>query len=322
MTLFGQLFSEQQRILNHFFQTLDMEAVQRVFNILLRCEGAIVLSGVGKSGLIAQKIAATLTSTGTRSHFLAPLNALHGDLGALGPSDLFLALSKSGESQELLDILPYIEKKGARTLAVVSKWPSRLSVAAQDAIYLPLLRELCPYDLVPTTSATVQLLFGDALAIALMQAKGFSTDAFALNHPAGLLGKKLNLRVADLMRRGNAIPICRPTDKLLDVLPELSSKRCGCLLVVENGELQGIFTDGDLRRCIELRGANAFQATISEIMTRTPRATTADRLALDALRQMEEHPQIKITALPVLESDSLRVVGLLQLHDLLQAGLY
>jgi len=230
-----------------------------------------------------------------------------------------LAFSKSGESQELLDLIPYV--KGAKTVALVSKSGSRLAQKCQAVVHLPVLRELCPFDLAPTVSTTVQLLFGDALAMQLMQHRGFSVGDFAANHPAGLLGKKITLRAQDLMKKGAEMPLCRSTDKLLDVLPELSSKRLGCLLVVdEQAKLQGIFTDGDLRRAIQTRGTGVFEAKIADVMTKTARTIAPELLALDALRLMEQNPAQRIAVLPVVEQS--RVVGLLHLHDILQAGLH
>ncbi len=313
------LFQQQQQCLDHFFRTLDHAEIERVVQLCLQCKGSLVLTGVGKSGLVAQKIAATLVSTGTKAFFLAPSDALHGDIGAVTGDDVVLAFSKSGESQELLDLIPYV--KGAKTVALVSKSSSRLAKSCQVVVHLPVLRELCPFDLAPTVSTTVQLLFGDALAIALMQEKGFSVGDFAANHPAGLLGRKITLRAADLMRKGVDMPLCRKTDRLLEVLPELSSKRLGCLLVVdEQAQLQGIFTDGDLRRAIQSRGTAVFEAHVADVMTKTPRTIDSQLLALDALRLMEQNPTQRIAVLPVVENS--RVVGLLHLHDILQAGLH
>ncbi|HEY4255356.1 MAG TPA: KpsF/GutQ family sugar-phosphate isomerase [Chlamydiales bacterium] len=321
MSRFKALLAEQKLSLDHFFEALNLEEMEKTLEMCLRCKGSLVLSGVGKSGLIAQKISATLVSTGTKAFFLAPSDALHGDIGALSENDLFLAFSKSGESQELLDLLPYVQSKGVKSLALVSTSGSRLAKMCQSVVYLPVLKELCPYDLAPTLSTTVQLLFGDALAIALMQARGFSVGDFAANHPAGLLGKKITLRAWDIMRKGQDIPLCRPSDRLMDVLAELSGKRCGCLVVVDDQmRLEGIFTDGDLRRSIQTKGPQVFEARLSDLMTKTPRSIDPQLLALDALRLMEKNSQQRIVVLPVLEGS--RVVGLLHLHDILQAGLH
>jgi len=274
---------------------------------------------VGKSGHIAEKIAATLVSTGSRARFLSSGHALHGDIGFLSEGDLLIALSKSGESRELIDLLPYAQKRRAGTIAIVSQADSRLARMADLSIVLPVLRELCPYNLVPTTSTAVQLIFGDCLAVALMRAKQFSLDDLASNHPAGLLGKKITLKVADLMLKGEQIPLCFPSLSVLEVLHELSAKRCGCLLVVdEELQLKGIFTDGDLRRALERQGQNALKESVAHFMTREPKSISPDVLAWDALRKMEEDPACLITALPVIENR--RVVGLLRMHDILQVS--
>ncbi|MES2273222.1 MAG: KpsF/GutQ family sugar-phosphate isomerase [Chlamydiota bacterium] len=300
------LFDNQQRYLNHFFDTIDLAVVEKVFHLLLGCKGVIILSGVGKSGHIAQKISTTLLSTGTRSFYLSPASALHGDIGFVSSDDVFLALSKSGQSQELIDLLPHVQKKGALTIAVVSRAHSKMGAIFDFSIVLPVERELCPYDLAPTTSSAAQLIFGDCLAIALMQAKNFSVGDFAANHPAGLLGRKITLKVADLMLKGGEIPVCRPSDLLIGVLHELSVKRCGCLLVVDqNQHLLGIFTDGDLRRALMTTPAK----TIS----------SSEELAFKAMQKMEEDPSQPITVMPVLQGK--QVIGLLRMHDILQAGM-
>jgi arabinose-5-phosphate isomerase len=315
-----KLFDEQRRSLNRFFEQVDIDQAEKILNQLLLCKGAILLTGIGKSGLIAEKISATLVSTGTRSFFLSASDALHGDIGIVGPSDLVLFLSKSGESQELLDLLPFVQKRGAATIAVVSQLNSRLAKNCADSILLPVEKELCPHDLAPTTSTAVQLLFGDCLAVALMHAKNISIADFASNHPAGFLGKKITFRAADLMLKGNALPLCRLNDRLIDVLHILSMKRCGCLLVADEGEkLAGIFTDGDLRRAIETEGSAALQSTLSKLMNSFPKWISPEQLVREAIARMEEDPARLITVLPVLQEG--RVVGLLRMHDILQAGL-
>ncbi|HSX25707.1 MAG TPA: KpsF/GutQ family sugar-phosphate isomerase [Chlamydiales bacterium] len=314
------LFDEQRQYLNHFFDAVDLAAAEKVFEKLLHCKGVVVLSGVGKSGHIAQKISTTFLSTGTRSFFLSPANALHGDIGFISPQDIFLCFSKSGESQELLELLPHIQKKGAATVAIVSQLHSRLAKNCDLSIFLPVERELCPYDLAPTTSTAVQLIFGDSLAIALMRAKQFTLADFAANHPAGLLGRKITLKVTDLMLKGESIPLCKPSDKLIDVLHELSLKRCGCLLVIDDKkQLLGIFTDGDLRRAVQTNGGGALQSTLSTLMTPAPRTISPQQLAFDAMKRMEEDPTRLITVLPVVQEG--KVIGLLRMHDILQSGL-
>jgi len=312
------LFETFRSHLNQFFDTVDAEKLSKVFEALLSCEGLIVISGVGKSGLIAQKIAATFVSTGTRTVFLDPTDALHGGIGILSSRDVFLALSKSGESEELLELIPFVRKKGAKIIAVVSDPTSRLAKASDLIAHLPVMKELCPFDLAPTTSTTIQLIFGDILAIALMKAKQFAASDFAMNHPAGFLGKKSTLKVADLMVKGNDLPLCRGKDLLIDVLHELTSKRSGCILVVdETSSLEGIFTDGDLRRAIFLKKEKALQMSMHSLMTKSPRTTSPQQLAIAALRKMEEEGPV--TVLPVI--DKKQVTGLLRMHDILQSGL-
>ena len=318
--LIKTLLENQRSYLNHFFDSVNLEEIHAAFHKILECKGVVILSGVGKSGHIAQKITATLVSTGTKASFLSPSHALHGDIGFLGPEDIFLAFSKSGESQELLDVLPFVQNKKVPTIAIVSQSQSRLAKACSLTVHLPVQKELCPYNLVPTISTAVQLIFGDCLAISLMQAKQFTIKDFAENHPAGFLGKKITLKVSDLMLKGKDIPLCRGEDRLIHLLHELSLKRCGCLLIVnENLQLKGIFTDGDLRRAIQTKGPDALQQTMNELMNPSPETISPHLLALKAVEKMEQNPEKLITALPVIENQSL--VGLIRMHDILQAKL-
>ena len=314
------LLAQQQRYLQSYFEAVDCSKIEEILELLFLCKGTLVLSGVGKSGHIAQKIAATFLSTGTKALFLDPTHAVHGDLGVLNQQDLFLAFSKSGESEELLELMPFVKRRGAKIIAIVSKEHSHLEKAADFVIYLPVVRELCPFDLAPTTSTTVQLLFGDCLATALMRRRNITLNEYALNHPGGLIGRRITLRVSDLMLRGEALPFGRPTDPLIKALPELSHKRSGCLLIVDDQmHLLGVFTDGDLRRSLEALGSKALEAPLQQLMTLNPRSIAGDSLAVEALRQMEADPARPIMVLPVLEEG--RVVGLLRLHDILQSGL-
>ncbi|MBI3508605.1 MAG: KpsF/GutQ family sugar-phosphate isomerase [Chlamydiia bacterium] len=315
-----ELFEEQRTLLDRFFQSLDFDAALQVFDKLLSCKGVIHLSGVGKSGHIAQKIATTLSSTGTRAIFLSSAHALHGDIGLVSKEDIFWFLSKSGESQELIDLLPHIQQRGVFTIGCTSHPKSRLAKACDLAMPLVIQKELCPYDLVPTTSTAAQLIFGDCMAIALMRAKGFSRSAFAANHPAGFLGRKSTLKISDLMLKEKELPLCQPEQMLIELLHELSSKRCGCLLVIDKDQkLLGIFTDGDLRRAIEKKGAEALHQKMSDLMNPRPKTSTEERLAFEAVRLMEEDPKHPITVLPILREQ--KIVGLLKMHDILQTGL-
>ncbi len=237
------LVDNQRQSINHFLDKLDLDQTHKIIEALIDCPGAIFFTGVGKSGLIAKKIAVTLVSTGTRAMYISPINAVHGDLGMLSDQDAFVFVSKSGESDELLSLLPAIRNKGPKMIGIVCNEKSRLAQACHLSIHLPLLSELCPFDLAPTNSTTVQLMFGDLLAIALMNKKNFTKEAFIQNHPAGRIGKRLTMKVKDLMLAGSGIPLCRAGDKLVDTLVELSNKKCGCVLIVDtNKKLMGIFT--------------------------------------------------------------------------------
>jgi len=315
-----RLFEQQRALVDHFFANVDHSSVQKLLDLILNCKGVVFFSGVGKSGIVAEKIAMTMVSTGTRAFCIPPTNALHGDLGVVGEGDIVVFMSKSGESDELISLVPYVRNKGAIPIALVSNQQSRLEKACDDSVYLPLERELCPFDLAPTTSAAIQLLFGDVLAVALMEAKNFSLGDYASNHPAGRIGKRITLTVTDLMLKGDALPLAGQDDLLGDSLVELSNKRCGTLLIVDDQmRLLGIFTDGDLRRALQGRGGEVLGTPLGELMTRTPRSVAPGLLAYEAIKVMESDQKRAITVLPVVESD--RVVGLIKMHDLVQSGL-
>ncbi len=316
----GELLIQSQAYLGYFFDNFDAGKLRTVVEMLLSTPGTIVLTGVGKSGVIAKKIAMTMNSWGIKAFSLSPLNALHGDIGMVGPGDTVLLLSKSGESDELLSLCPALRNKGATLVAVVSSKESRLEKACDEAVYLPVAKELCPFDLAPTTSTVVQLLFGDLIAVALMRAKNIPLHEFSYNHPAGRIGKRLTLKVQDLMLKGQDLPLCAPGSILVDVLVELSNKKCGCILVVDEAKnLLGIFTDGDLRRALQAHGAAALSSPIQLLMTKSPRTISPDLLAVAALEQMEADQKHAITVLPVVEGT--RLLGLIKMHDILQSGL-
>lgn len=316
-----ELFGLHRDYLNYFFDHVDVDACESVLQKLLNCTGTIFLSGVGKSALVAKKIAVTMVSTGTRALFLSATDAVHGDLGIVSDKDVFLFLSKSGESDELLNLIPYIRNKGAYLIGVVSAPNSRLAKACHLSVVLPLKKELCPFDLAPTTSAATQLIFGDVLTVALMRMKNFSLSEYAMNHPAGRIGKRISLKVRDLMITGAHLPACKPQSILVDILGELSSKGCGCLLVTDaEKQLQGIFTDGDLRRSLQKHGVKALEMTIQDLMTRKPRTIGPDVLAWDAMQRMEAQQNQAITTMPVIDQDN-QVLGLIKMHDILQSGL-
>lgn len=316
-----ELIENEKKYLDFFFDNLNLSALEEIFEVLKNCKGVIILTGVGKSGLIAKKIAATMTSTNTRAVFLSPMNAVHGDLGIVTDKDVFVFLSKSGESEELLNLIPSLRNKGVKLVAVVSNPKSHLVEACDHVMVLPVKRELCPYDMAPTTSTTVQMIFGDIMAVALMRLRNFSLDDFALNHPAGSIGKRITLKVKDLMLKGEKIPTCPPSASLVDILVELSNKQCGCVLVVDDQKkLMGIFTDGDLRRSLQKKGPSALSETMETLMTRNPRQIDPEDLATKAIKTMETGLKNEITVLPVLDSER-HVVGLIKLHDIIQTGI-
>lgn len=318
--LVEELFLQSQSHLAHFFEKIDLDHLRQVVDHLLACSGTVFLTGVGKSGIVAKKIAMTMNSCGVKAGYLSPLNALHGDIGMVSPGDCVLLLSKSGEADELLSLCPTLRNKGASLVAVVSQAECRLAKACDLTMVLPVAKELCPFDLAPTTSTVVQLLFGDLVAIALMRAKEVTINSFVLNHPAGQIGKRLTLKVKDLMVREKGLPLCNPEEKLVDSLVELSNKKCGCILIVdEKRQLLGMFTDGDLRRSLQKHGADALSLTMQELMTKTPRSVDPDLLAYDAMKDMESNQKGAITSLAVVKEGVL--VGLIRLHDIIQSGL-
>jgi arabinose-5-phosphate isomerase len=315
-----ELFEKERSYLNHFFENLNLEEVDCVLKELLNCRGNIIVTGVGKSGLVAKKFAVTMISTGTKAIFLSPINALHGDIGIINNDDVFLILSKSGESDELLNLIPFVRNKEVKVISLVSNANSRLAISSDIVLNLPPERELCPFDMAPTTSTTIQGIIGDVLAIALMRLKNVSIEDFVRSHPAGRLGRRATVLVKDLMLKEEKIPFGKPEDKLVDSLVELSNKQCGCLIIADpNGTMLGIFTDGDLRRALQTYGVDALESTLEKLMTKNPRYTSPDVLAFEALKVMESNQKKPIMVLPVLDKEQ-KVVGVIKMHDLVQAG--
>ena len=315
-----ELFTAQQGYLNHFFDQLDLAEVEALLDRLNRCKGVIFFCGVGKSGLVAEKLAMTMVSLGIKSWNVPPTNALHGDLGIVSEGDIFIMLSKSGESEELLNLIPFVRNKGAMPIAWVCSEESRLEKACEIALHLPLERELCRFDMAPTTSDVLQLTMGNVLAVALMHERQLTLSEYAQNHPAGRIGRRITMRVEDLMLTGSALPKAAPDAKLVDQLVTLSDKKCGCLLVVnDQDEIEGLFTDGDLRRALQERGPEALEESLANLMTRSFREIAPKALAHEAKKLMEADQKAPITVLPVTEGG--QVKGLIKLHDLIQSGL-
>jgi arabinose-5-phosphate isomerase len=300
---------------------VERKEVERAIEILAACRGKVVLLGVGKSGIIAQKIAATMTSTGTSAIYLHPSDALHGGLGIVSQGDVVLALSNSGETDEVIAMLPHLAHRRVPIIAVVGNLRSTLARRADVVLDASVEQEACPLNMAPTTSTTVALAIGDALAVVLMQVKGLTTDDFAQNHPAGRLGKRLTLRVADLMHGGSDNPTISSDALWHDVIAALTNGGLGAVNVVdEAGRLLGIITDGDLKRTIQkVEHAELERLTSSLMMTRNPVVARPELLAYDALRLMEDRPR-QISVLPVV-TDGQVCVGLIRVHDIVRSGL-
>ncbi|WP_395502544.1 KpsF/GutQ family sugar-phosphate isomerase [Ectopseudomonas mendocina] len=306
---------------------LEIEAVQELLprinadfikacELILNCKGRVVVVGMGKSGHIGNKIAATLASTGTTAFFVHPAEASHGDMGMITKDDIVLALSNSGSTAEIVTLLPLIKRLGIRLISMTGNPDSPLAKAAEVNLDARVSQEACPLNLAPTSSTTASLVLGDALAIALLEARGFTAEDFAFSHPGGALGRRLLLKVENVMHKDDALPRVHRGTSLRDALLEMTQKGLGMTVVLEeDGRLAGIFTDGDLRRTLD-KGIDVRQALIDEVMTPHGKTARAEMLAAEALKIMEDH---KINALVVVD-DQDNPVGALNMHDLLRAG--
>ena len=292
----------------------------RAVDLIHACTAKVIVTGMGKSGLICQKIASTLASTGTPAFFLHPAEGVHGDLGAMTPNDVVIAISYSGETDEILRILPVIRRMGVRLIAMTGGARSTLGRAADVTLDVSVKEEACPLSLAPTASTTATLAMGDALAVALMEKRGFKSEDFALLHPAGALGRKLLLRVEDLMHRGADLPSVGEGALMKEALLEISGKRLGVACVVDaRGALAGVITDGDLRRAME-RFPDLFQRRAREVMTRNPKWIAPDALAARALAVMEEHAITVLVVMKGMGKGGRKPLGIIHIHDILRAG--
>ncbi|MCS6949750.1 MAG: KpsF/GutQ family sugar-phosphate isomerase [bacterium] len=308
---------EAQSILR-LMDRLDERFVQAV-GLILSCKGRVVTTGMGKSGAIARKVAATFASTGTPSFFLHPAEGVHGDLGMVTAEDVVLAFSTSGETEEVLAILPALKRIGVRLIAMVGRVESTLAQAADVVLDVSVEREACPYNLAPTASTTAMLAMGDALAITVMQERRFTPEDFAVFHPAGTLGRRLLLRVHDVMRTGDSVAVVPKDHPLRDVLFAITRANAGAACIVnEDGTLAGIITDGDIRRHL-LRDVANLDRPAEELMTRTPYVIEGNPLAVEALYLFESLP-VKIGEMPVLDAQR-KPIGMLMLKDLLRTGI-
>jgi len=290
-------------------------AFARACSICLACKGRVIVTGMGKSGHIAGKIAATLASTGTPSFFMHAAEASHGDIGMITRDDALLAISNSGETAEVLLMIPHVSRLGVPLIAVTGNAKSNLARAATVHLDVSVAEEACPLNLAPTASTTATLALGDALAVALLEARGFTSQDFARSHPGGALGRKLLLHVADVMRTGEALPIVSPSASLAEGLLVMSKQGLGMCVVVEAGKMRGVFTDGDLRRALD-KQVDVHRIRMSEVMISPGKSVRPQELAAEAAHLMEKH---RITALPVIDASG-TLVGALNVHDLLRAG--
>lgn len=316
-----ELLHHEANAIEQTISRLDADEVERAVGLLVNCEGKVVLSGIGKSGVIANKIAATMTSTGTAAIYVHPSDALHGSLGVITKGDVVVALSNSGETDELLAMLPALKRREVSIIAIVGKLNSTLARQANVALDASVDEEACPLNLAPTTSTTVALALGDALAMTTMQAKGWTTENFAENHPAGRIGKRLTLRVEDLMHGGANNPTIKQTASLFEIIAAITKGGLGAVNVIDDEEhLIGLVTDGDLRRAFgRSKEEDLANLNCETMMTRNPIVARKEMLAYDALRIMEDRPS-QISVLPVVDDDE-KCVGLIRLHDIVRSGL-
>ncbi|MFK8183293.1 MAG: SIS domain-containing protein [Phormidesmis sp.] len=313
------LLNAEAEAIHQAAEALMPEQVQKTISILKNCTGKVIILGMGKSGIVGRKIAATLTSTGTVAIYLHPSDALHGDLGLVGPTDVAIALSNSGYTEELIGLLPYLEHRNIPIISIVGNEDSPLAKCSDAVLKATVDKEVCPLNLAPTASTTVALAIGDAIAMTLMQIKGLTPEDFAFNHPSGRLGKRLTLKVSDLMH--TSAPTVTEQAPLIEVIAAISNGGLGAVSVTNHsGKLLGIITDGDLRRTFE-KTDQSHWATISshDIMTANPVTITAPCLAYEALQLMENRPS-QISVLPVVNAEH-HSLGIVRLHDVVRSGL-
>jgi len=302
----------EARALDSLADRLDASFLTAI-RLLSECVGKVVVSGLGKSGIAGRKIAATLAATGAPSLFLHSGEAVHGDMGVIAAGDVVIAISYSGETRELIEMLPRLKVLGVPVIALTGKSDSALARLADCSIDASVESHPWPYGLIPTTSNAVVVAIGDALAIALLVSRGIREEDFALLHPGGLLGRKVLLKVGDLMHSGSQLPVVAPDAGIKAAIMAMTAGRLGAACIAENGRLLGIITDGDLRRLLE-RSDNPFELTLTDVMTRNPKTVPPEQLAATALRTMESH---SITSLPVVTNDG-ELVGLIHMHDIVK----
>lgn len=305
----------EAKAINQVADRIDAN-IEKAIDLILNCEGKVVVTGMGKTGIIARKIASTLVSTGTTAIFLHAAEGIHGDLGLLEDNDVVIAISNSGNTDELTSIIPYIKFRKIPVIALTGNAQSQLAENSDVVIDCFVPKEYEPFGLVPTSSTTVALAVGDAIAIALLKKKNFNKEDFAEFHPGGTIGKKLIYKIADLMHKAEGNPVILHTETLNKAIIEMTSKGLGCTNIVDKqGKLVGIITDGDLRRILE-NGIMDLNVPVKDVMVNQPKSLTADKLAVEALNLMEDN---KITMLPIVDKEN-KPVGMLHMHDLINAG--
>lgn len=318
LTIVERALDDEILSINHFRANLDSNIAECI-DLILKSKGKVIVTGVGKSGDIAKKISHTLSSTGTSAYFLHPTDASHGDSGIVEPDDVVLAIGKSGESEELNFILPTLKRIGAKIVGITANAKSRLAELSDITIITPVLKEACPLELAPTSSTTIALMLGDAIAMSLMELKNFQSNDFALYHPAGRLGKRLSLHISDVMRKDDKNASVRESAGLDEILKEITGKGLGATGVVnETGNLLGLITDYDIRKILTSKKLNE-GITATEMMNSKPSSFHPNEKAYEVLLKMEERER-PISVAPVVDSDQ-KFVGMISVHDLLQKGL-
>ena len=314
-----EAFEQEAEALRRVGEILDGSFVEAL-KVLFECQGRILVTGLGKSGIIARKLAATLTSTGSPSHFIHPVEAAHGDLGIVRGADIIISISRSGNNHEVVALLDSCRQFGMKSIAITGNRDSDLARSSDIVLHTPVEREACPLNLTPTTSTLAAMAMGDALAVSLIRLRGFRREDFALFHPSGTLGRSLLTTVAELMHTGDELPVVADDLTLGESLPEIVGKRLGGSCVVDDqGKLAGLCVDGDIKRVL-LERREGLDLPIAEVMNRRPTTVGPDELALNALRMMEQRAEGPVTLLIVIDSEN-RPVGLLHIHDVLRAGL-
>jgi len=310
-----EVIRKEAKAVAHLEKKID-EGFVKAVHLILKCKGRVIVTGIGKSGIIGKKIAATLTSTGTASFFLHPTEGIHGDLGMVRKNDVVIAITKSGGTDEVYQLIPLFKRLGVPIITFTGDLNSPVAEKSDVVIDVSVDHEACPHDLIPTSSTTAALVMGDALAIALLEERHFSSEDFALLHPGGHLGRKLILKVSDIMHTGDQIPVISEETGIKEVILEMTSKRLGTTTVVnQKGKLVGIFTDGDLRRLVE-RTDEIFSLRAGQVMTKNPKTIDSNELAAKALNLMESY---SITSL-IITNGKREPVGIVHLHDILKAG--